>query len=331
MTPFVAAQVHSVVEGLRLLEAFVTAPLGLHSDIRMLRQALSLPAAADLPQQEEQQRRLAYRSLTDDPTGVAAQTLDQLDNALALMKSVREPPLPSEWTARAEAVLGRARQRVGGELRAKAAAAVKGLYVIVDPETTRGRPVTDVAEAALRGGARVIQLRDKRRDRGEVLPTARQLAGMCRKHDALFFVNDDPGLAVSTRADGLHLGQTDLPVPEARRILGNRQLVGRSNNSMDEVAESQALAVDYVAIGAVFPTATMGKGERKAVGVQMVTRVKESAAQPVVAIGGISVDNVAEVVRAGADCVCVASAVTLADDPESAAGELVDAIETARS
>ena len=100
---------------------------------------------------------------------------------------------------------------------------------------------------------------------------------------------------------------------------------------MEEIAESESLAVDYVAIGTVFPTATMGKAGRKPVGVEMVAKVKESTMKPVVAIGGINRENIAEVVAAGADCVCVASAVTMAEDPQEASSRLADAMKTSKS
>ena len=212
---------------------------------------------------------------------------------------------------------------------AKARSRVLGLYVIVDPEATKERPVQEIALAALAGGASMVQLRDKLGDKGLVLPVAREITEMCHAHDALFITNDDPSLAVLSEADGLHVGATDLPIAEARRILTPDQIVGRSNNTMGEIEKSVRSGADYLAVGAVFPTSTMGKSGRRIVGVDMVSQVKEKAAQPVVAIGGIKLDNVAEVVRAGADCVCVVSEVTLADDPKAAAARLVEAIRRA--
>ena len=208
---------------------------------------------------------------------------------------------------------------------------IAGLYVIVGPDATRGRPVVEVAESALRGGARVLQLRDKSGDRGDVLPVAIRLRELCHDHDALFFVNDDIALAFASDADGVHLGQSDLPVDVARRILAPGKLIGRSNNSNAEVEESVSMGVDYVAVGATFPTTTVGKGARQAIGLDGIRRARDLTTLPLVAIGGINESNVADVVEAGADCVAVISAVTMADDPEAAARRLVDAIETARS
>ena len=215
--------------------------------------------------------------------------------------------------------------------RTEVAPKIDGLYVIVGPDATRGRPVVEVAEAALRGGASVLQLRDKTGERGDVLPVAVRLRELCHAHGALFFVNDDIALGFACDADGVHLGQSDLPVDVARRILAADKLIGRSNNSDAEVEESVAMGVDYVAVGATFPTTTVGKGARAAIGLDGIRRARELTTLPLVAIGGIKESNVADVVEAGADCVAVISAVTMADDPEAAARRLVDAIETARS
>ena len=216
------------------------------------------------------------------------------------------------------------------EMRSERIEKVRGLYVIVDPEATKGRDVVEVAAAALRGGARVIQLRDKTRDKGEVLAIARTIKGLCDKYDGLFILNDDADIAYLSEAHGLHVGQTDLPVKEARRVLAPEQIVGRSNNGTVEALESMAQGADYVAVGAVYSTTTMGKSGRTAVGPEMIRRVKEAVSVPVIAIGGINAANVADVARAGADCICVVSAVTFADDVEGATRELVDLMDAAR-
>lgn len=208
---------------------------------------------------------------------------------------------------------------------------IDGLYVIVGPDATRDRPVVEVAEAALQGGARVLQLRDKTGDRGDVLPVAVRLRELCHEHGALFFVNDDIALGFACDADGVHLGQSDLPVGVARQILAPGKLIGRSNNTDAEVEESVSMSVDYVAVGAVFPTTTVGKGARQTIGLDGIRRARDITDIPLVAIGGINESNVGDVIRAGADCVSVISAVTMADDPEAAARRLVDAIEDARS
>ena len=212
------------------------------------------------------------------------------------------------------------------QTRADAAARVRGLYVIVDPQTTRGRPVLEVAEAVLEGGASLVQLRDKAGDFETVLPKARAIRVLCESWGALFIVNDDPALAAASGAHGLHLGQDDMPVSDARRIVDSGTIIGRSNNTIEEVEASRDAGADYLAVGAVFPTSTMGKGQRPVVGTELIARTREAADRPIVAIGGINRHNAAQVVRAGAHCLCVVGAVTLADDPKNAAENMVEAI-----
>ena len=206
---------------------------------------------------------------------------------------------------------------------------LKGIYVIVDPEATRGRPVAEVAVQSLEGGARVVQLRDKQNDKGPMLETARELKSICAAHDALFVMNDHADLARASDADILHVGQTDLPVSEARKILRPDQLIGNSNGTMEEASRSQKDEVDYIAVGAIYATTTMGKSGRRSLGPEMIERVKETVAQPIVAIGGINSSNIVDVVKAGADSVCVVSAITFADDPRAATEELVGLYESA--
>ena len=333
MNPYVATQVQAIIEAVRLLESFVTAPLGLYSDIKMMRESLPFPEAAGLPRDEIQKRRIAYSTLTDEPQGLALDTISSLTTSIGILEGLRGedgPPLGAEWVSRARMVLTRAEQRVAGELRSNTASRIRGLYVIVDPEATNGRPVLEMAEAILKGGARVVQFRDKTGDKGEVLSIARQLKALCEERDAVFVMNDEADIALSSDADALHVGQTDLPVPDARRILDPRQLIGRFNSTVEEAVDSQAQGADYIAVGAVYSTRTMGKSGRTAIGIETIAKIKDLVSQPVVAIGGIDAGNVADVLRAGADCVCVVAAVTFAEDPERATAELIAAMSAER-
>ncbi len=331
MIPFVAAHVNIIIENIRLLESFVTVPLGLYSDIRMLRESLPFPQAAELSRDETRERRTAFMTLTDTPLELALETISSISNSIDTLERISDgSPLESDWVVRVRRVLSRAEQRVGGDVRASVASKISGLYVIVDPEATNGRPVIEVAEATLKGGTSVLQLRDKTQDKGDILPIARQLKSMCDDYGALFIMNDDADIALACDAHGLHVGQTDLPVSEARLVLAHRQIIGTSNGGVDEVMQSTSNGADYLAVGAVFATTTMGKSGRTSLGVEMLSKVKEQVSQPIVAIGGINAGNIAEVVRAGADCVCVVSAVTFADDPQAATRELVEAIQSAR-
>ena len=330
MNPYIAAQTNALVEGIRLLEVYVTAPLGLYSDIKMMRESLPFREANELTREEISQRRQAHATLTGDYPALALKAVLAVRATVDTLEGSREngaAVLDESWLRRANIVLTRTEQRVSANLRAKAIEKLTGIYVIVDPEATRGREPEVVARAALEGGARAVQLRDKQNDKKQALERARRLMGLCQEHDALFFVNDDADVALATEAHGLHVGQSDLPTEEARKVLAPTQLIGRSNASLDQALESQAQEVDYIAIGATYPTATMGKSGRDALGPQMVERIKNAVPQPVVAIGGINAGNLAEVVRAGADCACVVSAVTFADDPGEATRQLVELFE----
>lgn len=202
-----------------------------------------------------------------------------------------------------------------------------GLYVIIDPDACAGRSALDVARLALEGGTRAIQWRDKRRDKGEQLADVRAIARICREYDVPFIVNDHADLARAVGGDGLHLGQTDLPIAAARPIVGAGTIVGVSTNNADEARLAEAAGADYVAIGAIFPTGS--KSITRAASLSRITEVRAAVRVPVVAIGGITTTNAASVIAAGADAIAVISAVCAAPDPRAAAAELAAAFPVA--
>ena len=213
------------------------------------------------------------------------------------------------------------------ELRREPTKRVYGLYVIIDPEVTGGRDPLDIAAGALRGGAKMLQLRDKFREKGQIIVLARALKNLCQEHDALFIANDHADLAVLVKADGVHVGQGDLSIEDTRQVISPGQLIGRSNYTLEECLDSQRMGADYVALGNIYATSTKAsiKG-RTPLGPATLARVKEALNVPIVAIGGIDEANVAEVAMTGADAICVSSAVGMARDPEVAARTLVKAI-----
>ena len=204
---------------------------------------------------------------------------------------------------------------------------IKGLYVIIDAQAAQGRDMVELARDVLRGGAGVIQLRDKVHDKGDLLPIARSIRALCDEHGALLIVNDHADLAAACNAHGLHLGQHDLPIEEARAVLHAHQVIGSSNALLEEALESEKGGADYAAVGAIFPTSS--KERTRPAGLETLRRVKERISIPVVAIGGINKDNVAQVVGAGADAVCVITAVLGAPDPEEAVRQLIAAMNAA--
>jgi thiamine-phosphate pyrophosphorylase len=194
---------------------------------------------------------------------------------------------------------------------------ITGLYLILDPEHCGGRDPIQVAEKALRGGAAVVQWRDKRRDKGDQLPAMRALRNLCDRYLALLIANDHVDLALAARADGVHVGQHDLPVASVRKMVPPGFVVGCSTNNAGEARQAQEDGADYIAVGQVFPSTTKA-GTRDA-SVETVRQVRSVVSVPVVAIGGISADNVDQVIAAGADAAAIITAVCEADDVEQEA------------
>jgi len=197
------------------------------------------------------------------------------------------------------------------------------LYVLLTARLCRGDPV-DVAAAAIGGGADCIQLREKLRPDRQVLDLARRLRELTAARDVLLIVNDRPDIAAAARADGVHLGQDDLPVDAARRVLGARGIVGRSTHSLEQVRAADAEGADYIAVGPVFPTATKDAGP--AVGVETCRQAAAETARPLLAVGGVTAGNVEALVGAGVRRVAVCAAVIAAEDPAAAAREIRGAL-----
>ena len=250
------------------------------------------------------------------------------DNLLNLLELAGE--IPGDAALQLRRSLHDASQRMGAALRRSQAYRIRGLYVIIDPEVTGGRDPMEIARAAINGGARMLQLRDKLRDKGEQLPLATALRDLCAANDALLIINDHADLAAAVGPDhvGLHVGQTDLPVAEARKILAPGQVLGRSNRDPDLIMESQQMGADHVAFGAMYTTTTKPM-IRNPQGPERLKQARAAAQVPLVAIGGITAANVGPVVEAGADAICVTAAVGSAPDPEAAAAALTDAIRAA--
>jgi thiamine-phosphate pyrophosphorylase len=182
------------------------------------------------------------------------------------------------------------------------------LYLVID-----ARP--DIAEAALLGGVDVVQLRDKSASVGELLEAGRELRRLCTAHDALFVVNDFPELAMRVNADGVHVGQDDVSVAEARRVVGQDRLVGLSTHSAADIAA--ASGADYLGAGPIYATPT--KPGRPAMGLGLLADAARTARVPWFAIGGIDADTITAVIAAGASRVAVVRAIRDARDPQAAA------------
>jgi len=182
-------------------------------------------------------------------------------------------------------------------------------------------------QAALNGGVDIVQLREKELGREGVERSAQTFRRLCDTYSALFIVNDDPYLAQTCNADGVHLGQDDMPVEEAREILGPEKIIGLSTHSRDQLAASGPSAVDYVSVGPIWETPT--KAGRPGVGLGLVEHATAHAPHPFFAIGGIEPANAAEVVAAGARRLGAVRAIRDAEDPLAEAEALRAALAVA--
>lgn len=196
------------------------------------------------------------------------------------------------------------------------------LYVITDRALSKGRLITEVIAKAIAGGAGIIQLRDKESTTQKFVQDGFALRELTRKKNVIFIINDRVDVALAVDADGVHLGQDDFPVRLARKIIGEDKIIGVSVGSVEEAIQAIKDGADYVSVGSIFPTRTKPDAG-DAVGTQLITEIKKAVDVPAVAIGGITADNIAQVAKAGADCVAVISAVIGADDVEAAARCLI--------
>ncbi len=205
---------------------------------------------------------------------------------------------------------------------------LSGLYAIIDSQALGSRNYLEVAKQLIRGGAKVIQLRDKLSSKDELLSKAQQLKKLCSEQGALFIINDYLDIALACAADGLHLGQEDLPLSIARRLLPIDVILGGSVTTVSQAEAAESSGADYIAVGSIYPTSS--KEKAKVVGLERLRQVRQAVSLPLVAIGGINKDNVAEVAAAGADAVAVITGVLGAEDIEEAARQIIAGFEVSR-
>jgi len=203
------------------------------------------------------------------------------------------------------------------------------LYLVSDrsavAEAGHGLALTDCIERALRGGADAVQLRERDLPADQLLDLALRIAALCRRHRAMFLVNDRVDVALASGADGVHLPASSFAVADARRLLGNQRIVAASTHTPEEARTAADAGADFIVFGPVRPTPSKaGYGPPR--GVDELRRVAAAVAVPVLAIGGIDTSCAAQVVAAGASGIAVIRAILAADRPESAAAELRAAI-----
>lgn len=204
------------------------------------------------------------------------------------------------------------------------------VYLVTDRDLSLGRSLDWVVEKAVKGGATIVQLREKELETKEFIDEAKRIKKVLHPYGVPLLINDRVDVALAVNADGVHLGQNDMPYEMARKILGKDFIIGLSVESYAQAEEADKLDVDYIGISPVFTTPTK-KELTEELGLDGVRKITELSRHPAVGIGSIKVHNAGDVVKAGADGVAVVSGICSADDPGEAARELRETVDKAKN
>lgn len=199
-----------------------------------------------------------------------------------------------------------------------------GLYFITDSTLTRKTVIED-ARAAIKAGVKIIQYREKNASTRQVIEEASEIKKLCKKNHILFLINDRIDVALAVGADGVHLGEEDMPYKTARKLLGNGKIIGLSAHSAKDALKNEKLGADYTSIGPIYPTTTKKNGH-KPIGLNPIKQLKNKLNIPFVAIGGINESNIDEVRKSGAKNIAIISAIIIKTDVEKAARHFIEKI-----
>jgi thiamine-phosphate pyrophosphorylase len=204
------------------------------------------------------------------------------------------------------------------------------LYLVTDSRQSRGRSNLEIVQAAVRGGATVVQLREKDMATRLLLEEGRKIKEFLDNHHVLFLINDRVDVALALDADGVHLGKDDMPVPVARKLLGDDRIIGMSVEHPDEVESAVRSGADYLAASPIYTTATKPELET-GLGLTGLAEIRKRTTLPVIAIGGMNWQTAADVIAAGADGVAVVSAIVAAENPKEAARLILSEVQRGRA
>lgn len=199
------------------------------------------------------------------------------------------------------------------------------LYLVTDRPLSLGRPLEEIVEGAVEGGVTIVQLREKEAPTGEFVALAKRLKAVLAPLGIPLIINDRVDVALASDADGVHIGQSDMPYEDARRLLGPDKIIGLSVENFEDLERANALDVDYVGISPVYGTPTKSD-TAEPFGLEGLRRAVAMSVHPTVAIGGMNSSTIAEVMQAGADGVAVVSAICSAPSPRKAAEELKEIV-----
>ena len=242
------------------------------------------------------------------------------------MARLPEMDLDTEKYKQARFALYTIEKKLVAELgRKEKVSRITGLYAIIDMTFLAGRDYREVTSRVIKGGARVIQLRAKELNKRDFLEVARGMKQLCSENGVLFLVKDSLDIALAVDADGLHIGNDDLPADVARRLLPGDKILGCSARTVERAVTLAGQGVDYLGVGAMYSTGT--KDGAEVIGKERLIEIKGAIDIPLVAIGGINHSNVKDIATAGANAIAVISAILKSDNIEKATRQLVDSIE----
>lgn len=196
------------------------------------------------------------------------------------------------------------------------------LYLVTDEKACKGKDFYESVEASIRGGAKIVQLREKNMDTRDFFKRALKLKEICHKHGVDFVINDRLDIAIAVDADGVHLGQSDMPIQKAKEILGHKKIIGISAKNMEEALEAQKYGADYIGVGAIFATDT--KKDSGLIDLETLKDMTDQINIPVLAIGGIGLGKLGYLKDTGIDGICVISDILGSDDPEKRTRKLLE-------
>ena len=277
----------------------------------------------------EQTDSLNHKNLVDVVAANAKRTEQSLRviEELSRLAETQQLIVPQPFQQARFALYNLEKELTSRLLRQEKIKKIQGLYVILDKQLLGDKDELEIASLIIEGGASVIQLRDKQSSKATLLSKAEKIQSLCRQAGVLFIINDFLDIALAMDADGIHNGQGDLPVSIARKQLPVDKIIGCSARTIELALTAQAEGADYISSGSIFPTMT--KKDAVVIGIEGFRQIKQALSIPLVAIGGINIGNVSQVITVGANSVAVISTVLQASDIREAVHSLVREIKRA--
>jgi thiamine-phosphate pyrophosphorylase len=199
------------------------------------------------------------------------------------------------------------------------------LYLVTDRDLSKGRSLQEIIRSAVAGGVTIVQLREKDCTTREFLKIAQEVKDFCKPLGVPLIINDRVDIALAVNADGLHIGQSDMPYEIARKLMGPNAIIGLSVESVQDALDAEKMDVDYLGLSPIYSTPTKTDIHHE-LGLEGIRTIRKISRHPLIAIGGINIENAADIIAAGSDGIAVVSAICSAVDPKLASQELMEQI-----